>query len=156
MRLFRRDRGAALVESAIVLPIVLLILFGMFEFGRFIVTASLVTNASREAARYATATGPGTTAGPRYADCDGMRDAAQEFSVFGVPTNGQVLLEYDEGPGTGVFQNCASGTIDPSLIDAGDRIVATVSVPFATIVPLIDGLLNPTTISITTTRTINK
>jgi len=149
------DRGSTLVEAALVLPILLLLIFGMFEFGHFIITTSTVTNASREAARFATTTGTGSGTGPRYADCDGMRDAAQEFGVLGEPTDGQILLQYDEGPTTSVFLTCAGTSIDPSLIENGDRIISTITVPFQPIIPLIETFLGPT-ITRTTTRTITK
>ena len=150
------DRGASLVETAVAIPLVLLLIFGMFELGRFVTITSTVTNASREAARYGTTTGPGTGLGPRYADCDGMRDAAQEFGVLGAPTDGQITLAYDEGPGTSIFLNCADSSVDPSLIDSGDRIISTVAIPFQTNVPLIRDFLGPTTISVQTIRTVNK
>ncbi len=145
-----------MVETALVVPLLLLLMFGMFEFGRFIVMTSTVTNASREAARYATTTGTGSGAEPRYADCDGMRDAAQEFGVLGEPTDGQILLQYDEGPTTSVFLICAGTSIDPSLIETGDRIISTITVPYQPIIPLIETFLGPTNITRTTTRTIHK
>ena len=150
------DRGATLVEFAVAVPLLLLLIFGMFELGRFVTITSTVTNASREAARYGTATGSGTGSGPRYADCDGMRDAAQEFGVLGAPTDEQVTLAYDEGPGTSVFLSCAASSVDPSLLDSGDRIISTVAIPFQTNIPLIRDFLGPTTISVQTIRTINK
>ena len=150
------DRGASLVEFAMAVPLLVLLTFGMFELGRFITITSTVTNASREAARYGTGTGPGTGSGPRYADCDGMRDAAQEFGVLGAPTDGQVTLTYDEGPETFVFLTCTTGSVEPSLIDSGDRIISTVAIPFQTNIPLIRDFLGPTTISVQTIRTINK
>jgi Flp pilus assembly protein TadG len=48
-------RGAATVETALVLPIVLLFLFGIFEYGRYFMTMQLLNNAAREGARYAIA-----------------------------------------------------------------------------------------------------
>ena len=51
MRAWRSQRGAALVESAMVLPILLLISVGIFEFGRAYQTWQVLTNAAREGAR---------------------------------------------------------------------------------------------------------
>ena len=45
-------RAQAIVEFAIVLPILLMLLVGIFEVGRLIFMYAAVTNASREAARY--------------------------------------------------------------------------------------------------------
>jgi Flp pilus assembly protein TadG len=49
----RREDGAALVETAFVLPILLLVCVGILEFGRAYQTWQVVTNASREGARVA-------------------------------------------------------------------------------------------------------
>ena len=48
-----RRRGAAVVEMAVVTPILLLFIFGMIEFGRFIMVGQLAVNATREGDRYA-------------------------------------------------------------------------------------------------------
>jgi Flp pilus assembly protein TadG len=47
------DRGQALVETAITLPLLLLVAIGIFEFGRAYQTLQVVTNAAREGARVA-------------------------------------------------------------------------------------------------------
>jgi len=52
MRRFN-ERGNAVVEMALLLPILLLILFGITEFGRAIMTANVLNTASREGARLA-------------------------------------------------------------------------------------------------------
>lgn len=46
-----RIRGQGLVEFALVLPIFLLLLFGMVEFGRAWMTKNIITGAAREAVR---------------------------------------------------------------------------------------------------------
>src|SRR4051812_36652218 len=47
----RRERGAAAVEMALVLPLLLLIVGGIIDFGRFFYTQNIVVNAAREGAR---------------------------------------------------------------------------------------------------------
>lgn len=47
------ERGAALLETAITIPIILLIAVGIFEFGRAYQTWQVLTNAAREGARIA-------------------------------------------------------------------------------------------------------
>jgi hypothetical protein len=49
----RSERGNALIETAITIPIVLLIAVGIFEFGRAYQTQQVLTNAAREGARQA-------------------------------------------------------------------------------------------------------
>lgn len=51
-------RGQAFVEFAIILPILLLLVFGIAEFGRFLYLKNSATNASREGARKAAVTSP--------------------------------------------------------------------------------------------------
>ena len=46
-------RGAALLETAVTLPIILMICVGIFEFGRAYQTWQTLTNAAREGARVA-------------------------------------------------------------------------------------------------------
>lgn len=46
----RHERGQSLIEMAIILPVILLILAGVFDFGRVFYTYTVVVNAAREAA----------------------------------------------------------------------------------------------------------
>lgn len=46
------QRGAAVVEFAIVLPLLLIILFGIIEFGLIMYNKHIITNATREGVRY--------------------------------------------------------------------------------------------------------
>jgi Flp pilus assembly protein TadG len=47
------ERGQALLETALVLPIILAVAVGIFEFGRAYQTMQVLTNAAREGARVA-------------------------------------------------------------------------------------------------------
>jgi hypothetical protein len=49
----RRERGSALVETAIVLPLLLLLLVSIIEFGRLFYTKITVESAVRQATRFA-------------------------------------------------------------------------------------------------------
>ncbi|MFL6099981.1 MAG: TadE/TadG family type IV pilus assembly protein [Actinomycetales bacterium] len=71
----RRDSGAVAVEFALILPILLLIVFGIIDFGRMLNAQITLTQAAREGARWAalgqsgvaarvTAAAPGMTPGP--------------------------------------------------------------------------------------------
>ena len=53
----RNERGAALIEAAVTIPVILLIAVGIFEFGRAYQTWQVLTNAAREGARMAVITG---------------------------------------------------------------------------------------------------
>lgn len=50
---FKNQRGAALIETAITIPLILLVSVAIFEFGRAYQTWQVLTNAAREGARIA-------------------------------------------------------------------------------------------------------
>src|SRR5437763_12495162 len=58
----RSERGAAIIETALTLPILLLVCVGIFEFGRAYETSQVLTNAAREGARVAILPAPGAGA----------------------------------------------------------------------------------------------
>ena len=51
IRKLRENKGGAAVEFAVVLPLLLLLVFGIIEFGLLLYNKAMITNASREAAR---------------------------------------------------------------------------------------------------------
>ena len=52
------ERGTALIETALTLPLLLLVSVGIFEFGRAFQTFQVLTNAAREGARLAVLPNP--------------------------------------------------------------------------------------------------
>lgn len=50
-RLFKNEKGQALVELALILPILLMLIFGIIEFSRVFNAYLIVTNASRDGVR---------------------------------------------------------------------------------------------------------
>jgi Flp pilus assembly protein TadG len=50
--LLKREEGAAAIEFAILLPLLMMILFGIIEFGLVLYRQEVITNASREGARF--------------------------------------------------------------------------------------------------------
>jgi len=61
LRRFAGERGTAILETALTLPLLLLVSVGIFEFGRAYQTWQVLTNAAREGARLAVM--PGGAAG---------------------------------------------------------------------------------------------
>ncbi len=53
LKIFQDTKGQSMVETALILPIILLILFGIIEFGRIFNAYIIIGNASREGARHA-------------------------------------------------------------------------------------------------------
>ncbi len=127
-----RSTGQGLVEFALVLPILLLLLLGVFEFGRLMVIYAGVTSASREAARFGAAVGDGQGGLEGYRDCQGIREAARRVSVLLPVRDVDIAIWYDN-PNTGFYEpNCP-----PAHVSLGDRIAVRVSVVYRPIVPLV-------------------
>lgn len=86
-------RGAAMVETALVLPIFFMVVLGIIEFGRAMMVAQLLTNGAREGARLAVLPGA-TNAAVETAVLDFL-----EASV-GVPRN-KLTVTITVTPATG-------------------------------------------------------
>lgn len=53
-KIMRNDKGQAMAEFAFAIPIVILVIFGIFEFGRYYYVSTLLNEAVQEAVRLAT------------------------------------------------------------------------------------------------------
>ena len=143
-----KDQAQGMVEFALVLPILLLLIFGIIEFGRLLFMFAAVTSASREGARYGAAVGF-EGGQPRYRDCAGIEGAALRIGGIVGVTAGDIVIEYDHGA------NPIVATCPPSVqIALADRIIVTVTRHFQPLVPLVNIPGFP--ISARTARTIIK
>jgi Flp pilus assembly protein TadG len=130
------ENAQAIVEFAIVLPILLMLLVGILEVGRMIFIYAAVNNASREAVRYASAWGlsdDGVT--EKFNDCDGIKEMATRSAFF---TNLTIEISFDTGPSTAIKDTC-DGAVDDISISSGDRATVEVTAhykPLITLVPL--------------------
>src|SRR5215210_6677124 len=89
--------GQAIVEFAIVLPILLVMLFGILEVGRMIFIYSAVTNASREASRYGSAVGLGDDGYHKYRYCAGIKEIVEQSAFLIDPADLDIDIRYDKG-----------------------------------------------------------
>jgi hypothetical protein len=131
----QKQLGQGVLEFALALPIMLILIMGIVDFGRMMITYTAVASASREAARYGAAVGDdgfGTLA--KYEDCDGIRETAQRVAdAFLIIEDANITIQYDRGPGTAFYASCAP---DPSKIQLGDRIVVHIMAKFKPLFPL--------------------
>ena len=153
--------GATLVEFAVIMPLLLLLLFGVIEFGRLITTVITVSTASREAARFGTAVGATTPGIPQYIDCAGIVNAARARTVIGRPTAAEVTVIWDKGPGTPTIADCntADATFPnptTAIVLSGHRVSVTVVKQFNTGIPIISNFIGTMNLSSTDNRTIFK
>ena len=142
----KNNRAQAIVQFMLALPVLLLLLYGIIEVGRLIFIFSSVANASRQAARYGSASGEIDNVA-FYQDCDGIRAVANQ-STFIITFN-EINITYDRGinpdgtsiPIAGVDPNPAvdSCPIKDYTVRNGDRIIVQVSAtykPILTLLPL--------------------
>jgi Flp pilus assembly protein TadG len=146
-------RGQGLVEFMLVLPVLLLITLGIVEFGRIFAIYSMVTSASREAARYGASVGDNGSGIPRYLDCAGMRAAAKRMSILAPLSDSDIQITFDHGDTSSVIATCDSHPI-PGSIALGDRVMVRVNAHYEPIVPLVNVPVH--TITSMTARTILK
>lgn len=146
---FRAQRGAALVEFAVVAPLLFLLLFGVIEFGRLVATYTSVSTAAREGARYATATGEGDSGTPRYVDCPGILAAVAAKSPLLDPSQLDVTVSW---PGSG--HNCDDNLPGPEQVASGDRVEVIVKTDFSSPIPLISVFLDDIEVQSTQRRTV--
>jgi Flp pilus assembly protein TadG len=76
----KSQRGAELIEMALILPLLLLILVGIVDFGFLFQRYEVLTNATREGARLAVLQG--------YNTADVQNRVCQYLTTGGVPTTG--------------------------------------------------------------------
>jgi hypothetical protein len=142
----KKIRAQAIVEFMLALPVLLMLLYGIIEVGRLIFIFSSVANASRQAARYGSASGEIDNVA-FYQDCEGIRAVANQ-SAF-IITFDEINITYDRGvnadgtsiPISGIDPNpqVDSCPIKDYTVRNGDRILVQVSTtyePILTILPL--------------------
>ncbi len=134
------SKSQGLVEFALILPVLVLIIFGLIETGRLLFVYSSAVTSSRQAVRYASATGLSNAGVPHYQDCNGIRNAARRTAFVNTISDDQIIIAHDNGPGTPATVYCPPGTpVDTSFTaQNGNRVLVTVRTDF---IPLVPGLL---------------
>jgi Flp pilus assembly protein TadG len=150
-------RAQAMVEFAIVLPLLLVLLIGILEVGRMVFIYAVVTNASREAARFASAIGfSDNTYYLKYQYCSGIRDVAKKYGFLLNLQDSNIAIQYDQGPSTTpVTTKCAAGTTnDPTVVVkmGQDRVKIIVTANYSPMTKLIP--ITTRTFTATSYRTI--
>ena len=126
------ERGASMVETAIVMSVVLLLLFGIIDFGRAIYTYSFVAQAARQGARWMIVRGSQScNITPHIDNCGALSPAVQTY-IRGL-NNG--VLTSNNITATAAFSTCPSG----AAVQNGPGCTVTVSVhyPFAFLAPFV-------------------
>jgi Flp pilus assembly protein TadG len=125
----RSERGQSLVETALVLPILLLLLLAIFDFGRAIYAYNTVSNAAREATRLAIVDQNSTA----------VTDEAHRSAIGLDPASVGVT-----------FTTC------PSPVKIGCPATVTVDYQWSAITPIIGSIVGPISLSSTTEMRIER
>ncbi len=146
----RRDsKGQGMVEFAIVFPLLLMLLFGIFEFSRVMFAYSVAVSSSREAARYGAAIQDIGGGIPQYEDCTGIRDAAKRIGRYAGISDAGITIQYSND--SGIY----STVCPPSQeVNSGDTISVTIDTSIAPVTFF--GNLSPIPINSSSSRTILK
>jgi Flp pilus assembly protein TadG len=148
----QRERAQALVEFALVLPIFLLILFAIFDFGRAIYAYNAISNAAREGGRTAIIN--------QYPDAVRAK-AAQQATAVGLPTTDPGGCPAAGGSTTATSGICfalrtgpALGTACPTPPTLGCVAVINVKTTFTALTPVIGTIVGPIPITAETKQII--
>jgi|ADurb_Oil_02_Slu_FD_contig_41_1993291_length_921_multi_2_in_0_out_0_1 hypothetical protein len=149
----RRHKAQGMVEFALILPIFLVLILGIFEMGRLLYIFTAAYTSAREAARYGAAAGKNPENNEfYYKDCEGIKGAAKKIVLLTPLADEQIDIRYDSGPTTAPAWN--NRLTCPYDAQSGDRISVRVQVnyqPLQWFLPL-----NPITIYSTSSRTLLK
>ena len=154
----RPRRGQAAVEFALILPVLILIVSSVFEFGRLFIVYSSLSNAAQEATRYALASGTNGSGTLHFLDCAGIRAAAKRSASMHALDDSDIDIWYDNGDSTAYDSSTYLALCDahpaPSLIQTTNRIVVSVRSTYQPMVLFFD--LPPLPVTFLSARTIIK
>ncbi|MCK4452155.1 MAG: thrombospondin type 3 repeat-containing protein, partial [Anaerolineae bacterium] len=140
LSLRRCSRGQGLVEFALILPLLLLLILGIIEFGYVFTVYTGLFNAAREGARYGVV---------RPSDVSGI-ESRTRGKIFLVDPNAvdmDITVRYDNGPGTEPFTNTAQ-------VQIGDRVLVHLTYDLPTITPVIQPIASTLHVETEAARTI--
>jgi len=163
----RRSRGQSLVEFAVVLPLFVLMLFGVVDAGRMIYLHTVLSQAAREGVRVASVeaswlgasgSGCGTAGGPvcpanvTALRTDILSAANRNIQPFAALTNSQLQTRCDPSGGTPTANWNAT-----SCVSNGPGNVASVRVTstFTAITPIISRIIGSVPMSASSSMVIN-
>lgn len=148
----KHKKGQALVEFALVSPVLLLVIMAIMDFSHVILTYVQGVGALREAVRYAEVVGyiAHTDGTPRYLDCEGMERSARR--VLWVDDHA-VSIQYMKKDGTTTY---TCDTVTSSLLENGDMLQINSRARVDMFTPLVARVLPYVSMNFSAQRTIIK
>ena len=133
------ERGSALIEAALTIPLILLISVAIFEFGRAFETWQVMTNAAREGARVAVL--PSSTTAQ-------VTSRVQDYLKVGLTDSEVAKVSIAVQPGQAIPLS-ADGTVTAS----GTRVLLTYPFNFMVLNPVAQLVVNGSTLGTPITLT---
>ena len=121
---WRESRGAAAVEFALLVPIFLVIVFGIIDFGLMFYSKTVITNAAREGARTASLSG----------DLD-VTVAAATSAVGSLPGTAPVVTTVCKNATGGACTNWVTG-LSGVAAPSGGTVKVTVAYTYSWLTPI--------------------
>ncbi len=118
----KHQQGMALLEFTLVLPLLLLLLLALGEFGRMLFQYNTLQQASRDAGRYVASQAWNSTLGA-VALSSTLQTQTKNVAVYGVPAN----------TGTAVVSGLTTGMVAVTALGA-NHVQVTISYPFCPVI----------------------
>jgi Flp pilus assembly protein TadG len=134
----RSQRGQSLVEFALILPIFVLVLAGIFDLGRAVFAYNTISNASREAVRVAIVNQTAT---------DVQNEALKQGVSLGLSAT-DVTITYADPDG--------SGALCPAPYSLGCVATITVQYSYTAATPVISQIIGPFLMTATTEMAVER
>ena len=135
-RFAKSEKGQAMVEFALIVPLLILLLCGIIDFGWIFGNQLILNNAGRDTARY----------------------MAINYDIAAGETanDATTLSTFQNRLGGGAYLNNANLVVDSTLTGTGTntRVTVTASYPLPFLTPLLSTILQKTTIDINTETTM--
>lgn len=130
----QKDRGQTMVEFALVLPVLILLLVGIFDFGRAIYAYNTINNAAREGARLAIVD---------QTVADIQAEAADAAAALGIDA-ADVVVDFRDSDGAAP-SSCDDEIGTPTIVGC----IAVVRVPYGyrAATPVIEALVGAITLA---------
>ncbi len=135
----RGERGAVAVEFALIVPLLMLLVFGIMEFGYMLNRDTVVSNASRDGARVA-------SLGGQYTEI--MTSITQELAQSGIPTTAPatvITIDCLKPDGTIPCNVAGNPATYNSLAASGATAIISVTYNYAWITPVISSIMGTST-----------
>lgn len=137
-----------------VLPVVILVMVMIAEFGWFVAQSSAVIHASREGGRYASAVEV-VSGTPRYLNCSGIREAARKSAqVVTTLPDDRITIQYLRNGSA--YGSCTTSGPAANTVCRFDQVQVTVQYPYQAMTPLGSMFLGNRTLQSVDRRTITK